>query len=138
MKADAAPMPRLRADLFLLVEAGLLLLGAQVLLRLLPFRVVRRLLLRKAPRRNRLSTPRIVRAVRTASRCLPGSTCLPQALAAHFLLASAGEEPGLQIGLAVDEQGRVTGHAWIECRGRVVIGGTGSGSEFTRLRRLGT
>lgn len=126
-------MPRLRQDLFLLLQTGLLLAVTQVALRLLPFRVVRRLLIPQSRGRPGPSIPQIVRAVRVTGRCLPGCTCLPRALVAHFLLARAGEHPVLRIGLATDERGHLKGHAWVECRGRVVIGGARSSLEFTAL-----
>lgn len=61
-------------------------------------------------------------AVRRASRLVPAPTCLVQALAAAWMLRGAGYEPTLYIGVATGEEG-FKAHAWLECDGRVLIGG---------------
>ena len=59
----------------------------------------------------------------TVAARVPRATCLTQALAAQVLLARLGERSVLRIGVARDERLGVRGHAWLEHRGRVVIGG---------------
>jgi hypothetical protein len=69
-----------------------------------------------------LSADRIVRAVRSAARFIPGSTCLVQALAAHSLLIRHGYNPLLTIGVAKNENNRLGAHAWVTCKDEVLIG----------------
>jgi hypothetical protein len=72
---------------------------------------------------RRHSPERIEWAIRTAARYLPGATCLPQALAAQYMLARAGHPAMLRIGFAVSKGHEVAGHAWVECDGSVVLDG---------------
>lgn len=118
------------SDRCLLISAALLL-GTIVLgLWLLPLLTLRRLLGRLAePRTSRqeaeaASAARVVWAVATASRYVPGaSTCLTRALAAQVLLARRGEVACLRIGVARRE-GRFQAHAWLESQGKVIFGGS--------------
>jgi hypothetical protein len=69
-----------------------------------------------------VATERIVWAVRAASGRVPGATCLTQALAARLLLGRRGLPSELRIGVARSPSNDVEAHAWLECRGEVVIG----------------
>jgi hypothetical protein len=60
--------------------------------------------------------------MQAAARCVPGTMCLPQALAAEFLLARHAHPARLCIGMTSAGRGRVRGHAWVESN-EVVIGG---------------
>lgn len=66
--------------------------------------------------------PAVGRAVRRAAVVLPGSKCLPQALAGAVLLRRRGREPELRLGAATGADGRLSAHAWLELEGRVVLG----------------
>jgi hypothetical protein len=64
-------------------------------------------------------------AIETASRMVPRCTCLARAVAAQAMLDASGHPSRLRIGVA---PGRPAGptldaHAWLECDGRVLIGG---------------
>jgi hypothetical protein len=72
-------------------------------------------------------------AVTVASHYVPVATCLTQALAARVLLAGRGRSARLCIGVARSESGRFQAHAWVECAGRVVIGGAEAPVRFTPL-----
>jgi hypothetical protein len=74
-----------------------------------------------APPRH--SPERIEWAVRAAARYLPGAACLPQALAAQYMLARAGYPAMLRIGFAVSNADELAGHAWVECSGSIVLDG---------------
>jgi hypothetical protein len=75
-------------------------------------------------------------AIRAAGRYLPGGqNCLAQALAGQALLARRGIATQLRIGVAKDAAGRFTAHAWVECDGRILIGGAGA-AQFTALPPL--
>ena len=130
------------SDRRLLVGTALLLGAIRLGLRLLPFKVLRRLLgkLAKAPGERReagqASTERIVWAVTVASRYVPKATCLTQALAARLLLARHGYPPArLHIGVARGEKGLLEGHAWLESQGEIIVGG-GDLSRYTPLTRV--
>lgn len=75
---------------------------------------------------DEISVERVVWAVTVAARYLPLSlACLPQALAAHVLLGRRGYPSEIRFGVAKDPAGKFEAHAWVECQGRVVIGGAG-------------
>jgi hypothetical protein len=130
------------AERWLLVKAALLLAAIRLGLGLLPFHTLRRLVaeVAEAPtgwlqEADRSSADRIVWAVEAAGRHLPGAgTCLTQALAAQVLLARRGHPGLLHIGVVKGEEGKLEAHAWLESRGRIVIGG----SELERFTPLVT
>ena len=62
-------------------------------------------------------------AVGSASRFVPGSTCLVQALAAHDLCRRFGYHPRLRLGARLDAAGQLEAHAWLELEDDVVVGG---------------
>ena len=78
----------------------------------------------------------VVWAVTVASQYVPAATCLTQALAAQVLLSRLGHPASLRIGVSRDEAGEFQAHAWVECQGRVVIGGVQALSRFTPLPPL--
>lgn len=67
-------------------------------------------------------------AVDVASRLVPGATCLPQAVATHLLLCAHGHAAELCVGVGSDVRGGFRAHAWVELRGRVIVGGRASRS----------
>lgn len=111
----------------------------RVALSLLPYKVVRRLLARLAARPLRLTVApaRIAWAVSGCSRCVPWATCLTQALAGETLLRRAGHTSVVHIGVALGELGKLKAHAWLECQGRILLGG-GARTAFTPLPPLDT
>ena len=119
------------ADRHLLMGAVSLLAATRVALWLLPFRTVQRLLgcvAQGAPVScvgEASSADRIAWAVSVAGRYLPAATCLVQALAAQILLTRQGQIGRLRIGVARGAEGEFQAHAWLECQGRVIIGGSG-------------
>ena len=89
-------------------------------LAVLPF-AARARALRSAPRaasRWRAAPPSEIRwAVLAAARRLPGTRCLPRALALQALLRQAGVASELRIGVAKDPRGGLVAHAWVDCGG---------------------
>ena len=80
-----------------------------------------------------LPAERIAWAIRVASRYMPGTkNCLVQALATQAMLARRGHTARVRIGVAKDEGGQLKAHAWVECGGKIVIGGVGM-SQYTAL-----
>jgi hypothetical protein len=117
-----------------LLHAFSLVLAVRLGLCVLPVRTIGRLLSRLAQRKQRgLGDPslpdRVARAVQRASRMVPGATCLTQALVAQVLLERRGLPTRLQIGVR-DRDQAMHAHAWLESRGKTVIGG-GSPGEWT-------
>jgi hypothetical protein len=111
------------ADRRLLVSASLALLGCRAALdRVRLVRLARLTGQVPARRRPRETPARIAWAVRAVGRRLLGdSSCLPQALAARYLLARHGYTSRLRMGMAHDAMGRMVGHAWIEADGRAYL-----------------
>jgi hypothetical protein len=79
------------------------------------------------------SIKRVARAVMIASRYVPSSTCLTQALAAMVLLGKIGQPASLRIGVSKGEEGNLRAHAWVESRGSIVIGDLKDLSRFDVL-----
>lgn len=77
---------------------------------------------------------RIVWAIEAASRMVPGSnSCLVRALAAQAFFHHLGLPARLRLGVIRGDDGRLGGHAWVECEGRIVTGGPVS-EGYTFLR----
>jgi hypothetical protein len=60
-----------------------------------------------------------------AAGFLPGATCLTRALAAKVLLAWRKQKTILRIGVAKEGQDALKAHAWLESKGKIVIGEKG-------------
>lgn len=120
----------------LLIEAVWLLAVIRLGLWLLPFHRLQALLTRlaaagsDAPEAGETAVARATWAVGWASRFVPGSRCLPQALAAKVLLARRGRTACLRIGVRRGRGRRLEAHAWLERQGGVVIGGEESPSAY--------
>jgi len=118
------------ADRRLLVTAALLQAAIRFGLSVLPYRKIRRLVDRLARVRRRhhaaasVSPERIAWAVARAGRSVPGATCLTQALAAKVLLERRGHPARVRVGIGRAEGAPLLAHAWVECEGRILLGGT--------------
>ena len=127
------------SDRCLLVSAMFLLGAIQLGLWLLPFPKLRRLLQKVSQANielqevNSATVGRIAWAVAVVSRYIPGARCLAQALATQVLLGRRGCRSKLCIGVARNQQGQLSAHAWVESQGRIVIGGLGDMSRYTPL-----
>ena len=104
------------------------------------FATLRRLVTRSAPTDGRLAcdpavVDRVVWAVTVASRYAPGrTTCLTRALTVQGMLARLGYLSRLQVGVVRGQRGDVEAHAWVECAGKILIGGTAAEiRQFTPL-----
>jgi hypothetical protein len=121
-----------------LLITSLVLLGiVRVGLWLLPFHTLRHLLAHTAREvawargGDQASVNQVARAVTVASRYVPAASCLTQALATQVLLSHRGHQASLRIGVARGDVGEFQAHAWVECQGKVVIGGAQALSRFT-------
>lgn len=120
----------------MLVLATLTCLGMWGALRLVSFRRLVRWTGTVSRERDvdRAVVDRVVRAVRAVGRHLfPARPCLPQALAARFLLARLGVPTDLRIGVRRAEEGELGAHAWLEREDEVLIGGTDAPVEYHSL-----
>jgi hypothetical protein len=109
----------------LMLEAAALLPVVKLVQAALPFKRWRSLLTHRRPPRGstRFSEQAIAQAVDRARRGVPGVyKCLPVAYAGHLLLHRHGHASTVQVGVARDAEGKVEAHAWVECRGRVLLG----------------
>jgi hypothetical protein len=57
-------------------------------------------------------------AVTAVARRVPGTVCLPWALALRGLLLQAGIESELRIGVASGTGAAIKAHAWVDCEGQ--------------------
>ncbi|UBF26555.1 lasso peptide biosynthesis B2 protein [Kovacikia minuta CCNUW1] len=125
---------------FLLIRAFTLLACIRLGLWLLSFRQLNSLIQRvinqdssKQPS-SAISIDDVIWAIETATHYLPGQPkCLARALATQLLLQRYGYRSDLRIGVAINEMGVFTAHAWIERNGQVLIGGGRNLSAFTPL-----
>jgi hypothetical protein len=115
------------ADRQLLVEAAILLGVSRLLLLSIPFRLLAPLLshnIRCSRKSPDLPPNRKVRwAVITAARNVPfRAVCLPQAMAAKFMLARRGYPSILHLGVGKNGASNLMGHAWLESSSTIVVG----------------
>lgn len=74
----------------------------------------------------------VCRAIRRASRRVPGATCLVQALAGCSMLERRKVRAHVEVG--VDKQANaLSAHAWLVVGGRVVLGGEDARARFVVL-----
>jgi hypothetical protein len=113
------PTPRL-----LIAEALALTLLARAATALLPFPLLLRLVVRVsgAPDAGSRDIAHICYAVsRIAHWPVRWAVCLPQALAAHWMLARRAIPSQIQFGVR-SRCGELSSHAWLVCDGRHVLG----------------
>ncbi len=118
-----------RSEKILLLRAFLLLGIVQLALWFLLLKTIQKLLLGTSStiadiKFKKFAPDRIAWAVTIASSYVPRATCLTQALATQLLLANHGYHSNLQIGVAKGDIDQLEAHAWLECDGRVVMGGS--------------
>ena len=70
--------------------------------------------------------------ITAVARRIPGTQCLGWALALRGLLAQAGIDAELRIGVAPDAPGTIRGHAWIESGGETWSWGDSAGYSVLR------
>jgi hypothetical protein len=112
----------LRADERRLLEAGVLwVMMAHATLRLPMGSFARKqraldAIARRLPKLLACAPSRAAWAATAAARRVPGTTCLPWALAVRGLLLQAGMACELRIGVAPDGNS-IKAHAWVDCDG---------------------
>ena len=117
-------------DRLLLLEALVWLCWARLLLVTVPFRWVARGLGRRMAESpasmaesDRMIVQRISWAVQAVSLHAPlGFVCLPQAMAAKWMLRRRGLESTLYLGLRAGERATLSAHAWLRSGDRILTG----------------
>jgi len=115
----------------LLARGLVIMAGAVVCTRALPFAVwksfgLRSARVRPAPAGPRISPVQIVRAVDSASRVIPGGgNCLARALTGRALMARHGYASELVLGVAKGSSGALSSHAWLRHDGGTLLGAQG-------------
>ena len=129
-------------DRYFLVKSALLLGMIRLGLRLLPFKTLRRFLAKMTRSITRLQgaeqipIDKVIWAVTLASRYVPKTTCLTQAMVVQMLLVRRGHPAHLRIGVARGEARQFEAHAWVECQGKIVIGGSRDSTGYAPLSSL--
>jgi len=126
----------------ILVKSAFLLGAVRLGLFIFPFRTLLNLLerakseSREASNVNGMTSDRLAWAVVVASRYIPFTKCLTQALVAQILFAQYGYAAQLRIGVKKDGRKRLKAHAWVESQGQIVIGDFKDLSHFSPLPTL--
>jgi hypothetical protein len=129
-------------DGYLLFKSIFLLASIRLGLSVLSLKRVLRLLARdmrgtaEVGEADKAVMKRVARSVRAAARFVPSATCLAQALTTMVILGRLGQPASLRIGVAKDEAGKLQAHAWVESRGRIIIGRLPDLSRFSVLPSL--
>ena len=126
-------------DVVALGNVVVLLVMVRMALTLRPFPAVRKWVLSRASRGTQplvdgaLDDDRALRrAVQRGARLLPGTTCLPQALAGLLFASSRGLRAWVCIGVQAGSDEPFGAHAWLVTARGVVIGGE-EAARFTPL-----
>jgi hypothetical protein len=108
--------------LCLLASAAVCVMASRLGLLLLPFSSVQRMA-SPAVRTREAATDvdSLAWAVCCVANRLPGTACLPRAMALNVLLRRWGIASELQFGIGRDTGGRLRAHAWVTVKGRPVV-----------------
>lgn len=131
------------AERWLIAEAVVSLGTARALILVVPFRRIAPWLERKPRGSGRPAVPdpvltgRVRRAVTIAANHVPwNAVCLPQAMAAKFMLARRGCPSTLHLGVARAGSDAFVAHAWLEAGNAIVVGEKGVDA-MTPVARFG-
>ena len=128
-----------RDDKHLLVRIAVLMLSIRIGMSVVPFRVLLAFLRSWRERQSvarALDKKRAKRAlwgITVISPYVPGATCLTRALAALTVLGHMGQDACLRFGIARQQGGELTGHAWVEAEGKIVMGNLSDLSRYSVL-----
>jgi hypothetical protein len=116
------------ADRLLIAEAAILLALARICVLTVPFRVLARWLSRApdAAAPDPMLALRVGQAVAVAARNVPwNAVCLPQAMVAKAMLARRGRGSAFHLSATIEDDGKLSAHAWLESDGHIVTGASG-------------
>jgi hypothetical protein len=118
----------------MLIEAVVTVTTCTILAKLLSYRQIAKLVSTSAHMTAPVFSANSVRGVvERASRAIPGATCVPQALAAHRMLARRGYTSKIVIGVERNQLNKVAAHAWVVSGDQIIIGGTQRSLERFRI-----
>jgi hypothetical protein len=128
------------ADQLLFIRIALLLAAIRIGLSLFPFQALQHFLDKVGEesgdfgRTGRDDRARVISATIILGRFLLGDKpCLTQALVIKLLFRRRKYPAQLQIGVAKQNDGTLSAHAWVESDGEIVIGGADSPHLYTTL-----
>lgn len=126
------------SDRYLLIKVATLLILIRVGLKFIQFQILRNLLAKIAQpvKTNQVSIYKIIWSITIISPFIPGVKCLARAMVAQVMLSRQGYSNRLMIGISKDKQGQFIAHAWVESRGRTVIGGIGNMAKHYHVMSL--
>lgn len=115
----------------MLVEAGLLLIAAKLVVKTIPFRLLAQRLgpidvesANAVGESASTTAAQTGRAVQAIARRLPiFKQCLVQALAARWMLSRRSVASTLYFGVHTNEKKQLLAHAWLRVGDRIVVGG---------------
>lgn len=116
-------------DKALFIHCAFLLATVTPALRIFSYKQVRNFLRSKAigePQPGEVQ--RTIWTIEAIAPFIPGANCLPQALVARHVLAGRGHETIVRIGVSdkdPENRANLSAHAWVVCRGHVILGGAG-------------
>ena len=118
-------------DQILVVKATFLLILIRLGLKFLDLKTLRNQLKKisqpsQKSKTKAISIYKTIWSITTASSYMPKVKCLARALAAKTLLEQQDYTATIRIGVAKDREQAFIAHAWVECKGRVVMGGIGN------------
>ena len=123
-------------DKEIVIKATLLLVSIRLGLKFISLRTLRQQLAKitkLSPPEKPLSIYKIIWSITTASSYMPQVKCLARGLATQTLLQQHGYAPILRIGIAKDPHKLFVVHAWVECKGKIVMGGIGNSIKKYRV-----
>ena len=113
------------ADRLMVLEAILVLAVARIMVLTLPFRILKDWLshLPDSGEHDAALIRRVRRAITVAARNVPwNAVCLPQAMAAKAMLARRGYGSAFHLGATLENDGKLSAHAWLTAGDIVVVG----------------
>ena len=130
-------------DRKLLLRGVALVAVARIALWTVPFRWVRLAAGERRPILPGLAEIRVSRlawAIEAAARRIPAASCLTQALAFQYLMARAGRQAEVHIGVALAANGDAPrgfeAHAWVEHGGDIILGNNGELERYVPMLTL--
>ena len=124
--------------MYAVVILGMVTVG----LRILPWIVLQQKLLKLAHWSSKFVSARrppanlITWIIKVAGALIPKATCLPQALAAQFMLVQNAYPVELKIGITRNDDGILKAHAWVTSEGGILIGGVQDLDHFVPLSAM--
>jgi hypothetical protein len=122
---------------WLVFEAAVTLWVIKAILVWLPFERWRAILQRPIRQGTNPPLERVAEVVwavdRVSQRWPKALPCLPRAVTVHSMMARRHWNCQLELGVALDAEGRFEAHAWVEHLGQIIIGHVPDMSRFAKL-----